>query len=69
MEIVRMFLAYIASKNFKVYDMDVKLAFVNGELKEEVYIEKPNGFPLTKDKYFVCRLKKTLYDLKQEPIT
>ena len=38
-EVVRMFLAYALNKKFKVYQMDVKLAFLNGELEEEVYIE------------------------------
>ena len=52
MEVVRMFLAYAASKKFKVYQMDIKSTFLNGELEEEVYMEKPNGFPL-KDKDFV----------------
>ena len=49
--------------------MDVKSAFLNGELEEEVYIEKPKGFPLTKEKDMVCRLKKALYELKQALIT
>ena len=60
-----MFLAYAANKNFKVYQMNVKSTFLNEELEEEVYIEKFDGFPLTKEKEFVCRLKKALYGLKQ----
>lgn len=52
------FLAYATSNNFKVHQMDVKSAFLNGELEEEVYNEKPNGFPLKEDNDFVCRLKK-----------
>ena len=64
-----MFLAYAANKKFKVYQIDVKSAFLNGELEEEVYIEQPKGFPLTEDKEMVCRLKKTLYGLKQAPRT
>ena len=47
MEAVKMFLAYATNKNFKVYQMDVKSTFLNGELEEEVYIEQPEGFPLT----------------------
>ena len=44
MEGVRTLLAYVAYKGFKVYQMDVKFAFLNGILEEEVYIEKPKGF-------------------------
>lgn len=47
--------------------MDVKLAFLNRELEEEVYIEQPNGFSLTEEKEMVCRLKKDLCGLKQVP--
>ena len=47
METVKMFLTYAANKNFKVYQMDVKSTFLNGELEEEVYIEELEGFPLT----------------------
>ena len=39
-----MFLAFAAHSNFKVYQMDVKSAFMNGELDEEVYVEQPPGF-------------------------
>ena len=63
MEVVRMFPAYAANNNFKVYQMDVKLAFLNGELEEDVYIEKPKGFTLTEEKDMVCRLNK-VYGLK-----
>ena len=44
MEPIRLILAYVRSKNIKVYQMDVKYAFLNGELEEEVYMEQPNGF-------------------------
>ena len=46
--------------------MDVKLAFLNGEL-EEVYIEQPEGFLLSEKEDYVCRLKKALYGLKKAP--
>ena len=69
MEVVRMFLGYIANKNFKVYQMDVKSTFLNGELEEEVYIEQPKGFPLIEEKDMVYRLKKDLYRLKKAPRT
>ena len=55
-----MILAYACSKEIKVYQMDVKLAFLNGELEEEVYIEQPEGFQMLDEKGYVCRLKKEL---------
>eukprot|EP00253_Pinus_taeda_P036237 PITA_36237 len=67
MEAIRMFLAFACSKGFKIYQMDVKSAFLNGEFKEEVYMEKPEGFDLTEGKDLVCKLKKALYGLKQAP--
>ena len=67
MEAIQMFLAYACSRKIKVYQMDVKLAFLNGELEEEVYIEQPKGFPLSEKEDHVCRLKKALYGLKQSP--
>jgi hypothetical protein len=45
--------------------MDVKSSFLNGELEEEVHIEQPEGFQLTKNTDYVCKLKKALYGLKQ----
>ena len=69
MEAVRMFLAYVANKNFKVYQMDVKSTFLNWELEQEVYIEQSEGFPLTEEKDMVCKLKKALYGLKHAPRT
>jgi hypothetical protein len=46
LEAIRMFLAYACHKQFKFYQMDVKSAFLNGDLKEEVYMEQPKGFQL-----------------------
>ncbi|GJU15261.1 retrovirus-related pol polyprotein from transposon TNT 1-94 [Tanacetum coccineum] len=67
LEVVRLFVAYVAHKSFHVYQMDVKTAFLNGPLKEEVYVNQPDGFvdPHQPDK--VYRLKKALYGLKQAP--
>jgi hypothetical protein len=67
MEAIRLLLAYACSKNVKVYQMDVKSAFLNGELEEEVYIEQPEGFQLSENTDYVCKLKKALYGLKQGP--
>ena len=47
--------------------MDVKSAFLNGYLEEEVYIEQPKGFILGNDAKLVCKLRKALYGLKQAP--
>ncbi|KAK8944151.1 hypothetical protein KSP39_PZI008078 [Platanthera zijinensis] len=67
LEAIRIFLAYAAYQDFKVYQMDVKSAFLNGDLKEEVYVEQPSGFvdPLKPDS--VYKLRKALYGLKQAP--
>ncbi|GJY26132.1 retrovirus-related pol polyprotein from transposon TNT 1-94 [Tanacetum coccineum] len=64
---VRIFVAYAAHKSFPIYQMDVKTAFLNGPLKEEVYVAQPDGFvdPDHPDK--VYRLRKALYGLKQAP--
>jgi hypothetical protein len=67
MEAIYLLLAYACSKNVKVYHMDVKSAFLNGELEEEVYIEQLEGFQLSVNTYYVCKLKKALYGLKQAP--
>eukprot|EP00253_Pinus_taeda_P022479 PITA_22479 len=65
LEAIRMFLALSSFQNFKVFQMDVKSAFLNGDLEEEIYIEQPDGFILENDPNLVCRLKKALYGLKQ----
>jgi hypothetical protein len=67
LEAIRMFLAFSSYKNLKVYQMDVKSTFLEGNLEEEVYIEKPEGFNLTSKGDYVCKLKKLLYGLKQAP--
>ncbi|GJV10739.1 retrovirus-related pol polyprotein from transposon TNT 1-94 [Tanacetum coccineum] len=67
LEVVRLFVAYAAHKSFPVYQMDVKTTFLYGPLKEEVYVNQPDGFvdPYHPDQ--VYRLKKALYGLKQAP--
>ena len=67
MEGVRTLLAYVAYKGFKVYQMDVKSAFLNGILEEEVYIEQPEGFVDKNNKDKVYKLHKALYGLKKAP--
>ncbi|GJS17272.1 retrovirus-related pol polyprotein from transposon TNT 1-94 [Tanacetum coccineum] len=64
---IRIFLANSASKNMTVYQMYVKTAFLNGELKEEVYVSQPECFVDPDRPHQVFRLKKALYGLKQAP--
>ena len=67
LEAIEMFLEFSCHKNFKVYQMDVKSAFLNVKIEEEVYIEQPEGFLLSENRVYVCKLKKALYGLKQAP--
>nr|GEU99656.1 retrovirus-related Pol polyprotein from transposon TNT 1-94 [Tanacetum cinerariifolium] len=64
-EAIRIFITNAASKNMTIYQMDVKTAFLNGELKEEVYVSQPEGFVDSDHPTHVYRLKKALYGLKQ----
>nr|GEY64892.1 hypothetical protein [Tanacetum cinerariifolium] len=65
LEAVRIFVAYAAHKSFSIYQMDVKKAFLNGPLKEEVYVNQPDGFVNLDHPEKVYRLRKALYGLKQ----
>nr|GEU69730.1 hypothetical protein [Tanacetum cinerariifolium] len=65
LKVVRLFIAYAAQKSFTVYQMDVKTAFLYGPLKEEVYVNQPDGFVVAYHPGKVYRLKKALYGLKQ----
>ncbi|GKD50770.1 retrovirus-related pol polyprotein from transposon TNT 1-94 [Tanacetum coccineum] len=67
LEAVRMFIAYVAHKNFTIFQMDVKTAFLNGPLKEEVYVSQPDGFVEPDFPDHVYKLKKVMYGLKQAP--
>lgn len=66
-ETVRTILAYAAQMQWKVHHMDVKTAFLNGELEEEVYVLQPEGFIDKHNPQKVLRLHKALYGLKQAP--
>nr|GEU38342.1 retrovirus-related Pol polyprotein from transposon TNT 1-94 [Tanacetum cinerariifolium] len=67
LEAVRMFIAYAAHKNITIFQMDVKTDFLNGLLKEKVYVSQPEGFIDPEFLSHVYRLKKALYGLKQAP--
>ena len=65
LEAIRIFLAFAASKGFKVFQVDVKSAFLNGFIKEEVYVKQPPCFENPKFPNRVSKLQKTLYGLKR----
>nr|GEX62197.1 integrase, catalytic region, zinc finger, CCHC-type, peptidase aspartic, catalytic [Tanacetum cinerariifolium] len=66
-EDIRIFIANVASKNMTIYQMDVKTVFLNGELKEKVYVSQPEGFVDPDHLTHMYRLKKALYGLNQAP--
>jgi hypothetical protein len=70
LESIRILLAYATYHGFKLYQMDVKSAFLNGPIKEEVYVEQPPDFEDSGSGYpnHVYKLSKALHGLKQAPI-
>jgi hypothetical protein len=67
LEAIQILLAYATSHNIKLYEMDVKSAFLNGKINELVYVEQPPSFEDLKKPNHVYKLSKALYDLKQAP--
>jgi hypothetical protein len=67
MESIRMLLAVATQEKWHVHHMDVKSAFLNGDLNEEVYVSQPPGFVVAEDEKKVLKLRKALYGLKQAP--
>jgi hypothetical protein len=66
LEAIRILLAFAASKGFKLYQMNVKNALLNGVIPEEVYVRQPSGFESPKYTDRVYKLSKALYGLNQE---
>ena len=69
MDTVRLLISVAAQNKWPIFQMDVKSVFLNGVLKEEVYIEQPLGYMRRDEEKKVLRLKKALYGLKQAPRT
>jgi hypothetical protein len=67
LEAIRILLAFIASKGYKLYQMDVKSAFLNGVIQEEVYVRQSPGFESPKCPDRVCKFSNALYGLNQAP--
>jgi hypothetical protein len=67
LEAIRILLAFSVAKGFKLHQIDVKSAFLNGVLQEEVYVRQPPGFESGKYPHRVYKLRKALYGLKQAP--
>ena len=63
-----MLITIAAIHNLEIHQMDVKTAFLNGDLDEEIYMEQPEGFIVPGQEKKVCRLVKSLYGLKQAPM-
>jgi hypothetical protein len=67
LESIRILLTYVTHHDFKIYQMGVKSAFLNGPIKEEVYVEQPPGFESEEYHNHIYKLHKMLYGLKQAP--
>lgn len=67
LDTIRMLLAIVVQKDWKLYQQDVKLAFLNGYLQEEIYVERPEGFLVKGQEEKVYRLRKALFGLKKAP--
>ena len=64
---IRTLLAFAIQNNMLIHQMDVVTAFLNGKLKEEIYMQQPPGYVEQGKEHLVCKLKKSLYGLKQSP--
>ena len=62
---IRILLSIAAHYDYEIWQMDVKTAFLNGNLDEEIYMMQPKGFIAKNQKHMVCKLKRSIYGLKQ----
>ncbi|XP_039137235.1 uncharacterized protein LOC120274764 [Dioscorea cayenensis subsp. rotundata] len=67
MDTIRLLIALAAHKNWAIFQLDIKSAFLNGEIEEEVYVEQPKGYVIQGKEQMVYKLHKALYGLKQAP--
>ena len=61
---IHLILAIVVHLDLELFQMDVKTAFLNGELDEEIYMDQPIGFEVKEQWHKVCRLKRSIYGLK-----
>lgn len=65
MKTFRLLLAVSAKRNLHIYHFDVKTAFLNGNLEEDIYMKQPEGYVVDKREKMVCKSLKSIYGLKQ----
>ena len=64
---IRILLSVVASENLHLEKMDVKIAFLHGDLDKEIYMQQPEGFVVPGKEHMVCKLTRSLYGLNQAP--
>jgi hypothetical protein len=64
---IRTILSLVAVEDFHLEQLDVKIDFLHGDLEEEIYMQQPQGYEVKGKENLVCKLKKRLYGLKQDP--
>ena len=65
--LIRALLSIVAMCDYEFEQLDVKTAFLHGELENDIYMDQPEGFVIPEKEHLVCKLKKSLYGLKQSP--
>ena len=65
LKFIRILLSIVAHYDYEIWQMDLKTAFLNGNLEEEIYMMQPKGFIGKNQEHMVCKLKRSIYGLKQ----